>query len=183
MSSSDRLDVATRDLRSHGEVALGPLARVREGAMGLAMVPLRRVVAASPPSCARSATATGKDVELVIEGSDVELDVRVLDAVADALRHLVTNAVATGCETPDLRAAIGKPRRGTVTLSARQAGSTVVIEVADDGNGIDDDELRSAAERRGLALGEAVTAATLHRVLFEPGFSTRTTVTETSGRG
>ncbi len=183
VSSSDRLEVATRDLRGHGELALGRLARVREGAMGLAMVPVRRVVAGFPALVREVASATGKDVELVIEGSDVELDVRVLDAVADALRHLVTNAVDHGCETPDLRTAIGKPRRGTVTLRTRQAGSTVVVEVSDDGNGVDDDELRLAAERRGVPLGEALTPAALHRVLFEPGFSTRTTVTETSGRG
>ncbi|HET7901305.1 MAG TPA: response regulator [Candidatus Nanopelagicales bacterium] len=183
VSSSDRLEVATRDLRAHGELALGRLARVREGAMGLAMVPMRRVVAGFPALVREVASSTGKDVELIIEGSDVELDVRVLDAVADALRHLVTNAVDHGCETPDLRAAIGKPRRGIVTLRARQAGSTVVVEVSDDGNGIDDDELRSAAERRGVQVGEALTPAALHRVLFEPGFSTRTTVTETSGRG
>ncbi|MFN8148877.1 MAG: response regulator [Candidatus Nanopelagicales bacterium] len=183
VSSSDRLEVATRDLRGHGELALGRLARVREGAMGLAMVPVRRVVAGFPALVREVASATGKDVELVIEGSDVELDVRVLDGVADALRHLVTNAVDHGCETPDLRTAIGKPRRGTVTLRTRQAGSTVVVEVSDDGNGIDDDELRLAAERRGVQLGEALTPAALHRVLFEPGFSTRTTVTETSGRG
>lgn len=183
VSSSDRLEVATRDLRGHGELALGRLARVREGAMGLAMVPVRRVVAGFPALVREVASATDKDVELVIDGSDVELDVRVLDAVADALRHLVTNAVDHGCETPDLRTAIGKPKRAIVTLRARQAGSTVVVEVSDDGNGIDDDELRLAAERRGVPLGEALTPSALHRVLFEPGFSTRTTVTETSGRG
>jgi len=181
---TDRLQATTRDLRTHGEDALGRLARVREGAMGLAMVPVRRVVAGFPALVREVATATGKEVDLVTVGADVELDVRVLDAVADALRHLVTNAVDHGCEAPDERIAVGKRRVATVTVGARQAGSTVVIEVSDDGAGIDEDALRAAAERHGiLGADEALSDAALHRVIFEPGFSTRTDVTETSGRG
>jgi chemotaxis protein histidine kinase CheA len=182
---ADRLQVGARDLRSRGEDAAARLARVRDGAMGLAMVPVRRVVAGFPALVREVATVTGKDVALVIEGADVELDVRVLDGVADALRHLVTNAVDHGCEPPEERMAEGKPRRATVTVSARQAGSTVVIEVADDGWGIDDDALRAAAVRQGLvgADSAALSGAALHRVLFAPGFSTRTDVTQTSGRG
>ena len=119
---TDRLQAATRDLRSHGEDALARLARVREGAMGLAMVPVRRVVAGFPALVREVATTTGKEVDLVTVGADVELDVRVLDAVADALRHLVTNAVDHGCEPPEARIAAGKRRRATVTVGARQAG-------------------------------------------------------------
>ena len=188
---ADRLQAVSRDLRSRSEDALQRLARVRDGAMGLAMVPVRRVVAGFPALVREIATSTGKDVELVTVGAEVELDVRVLDGVADALRHLVTNAVDHGCETPGERALAGKPRRATVTVSARQAGSTVVIEVADDGSGIDDDRLLDAAVRAGLLDGSAAAVAaaavpsssSLHRLLFEPGFSTRTDVTETSGRG
>ncbi len=181
---SDRLQASTRDLRSRSEDALHRLARVRDGAMGLAMVPVRRVVAGFPALVREIATATGKEVELVTVGAEVELDVRVLDGVADALRHLVTNAIDHGCESSDLRAAAGKPRRGTVTLTARQAGSTVIVEVADDGFGIDDAELRATAVRRGLISADAaVSGAELHRLIFEPGFSTRVDVTETSGRG
>lgn len=182
---ADRLAVGARDLRSRGEDAAARLARVRDGAMGLAMVPVRRVVAGFPALVREVATITGKDVALVIEGADVELDVRVLDGVADALRHLVTNAVDHGCEPPEERMAAGKPRRATVTVAARQSGSTVVIEVADDGWGIDDDALRAAAVRQGLVGADSagLSGAVLHRVLFAPGFSTRTDVTETSGRG
>lgn len=182
---ADRLAMGARDLRSRGEDAAARLARVRDGAMGLAMVPVRRVVAGFPALVREVATVTGKDVALVIEGADVELDVRVLDGVADALRHLVTNAVDHGCEPPEERMAAGKPRRATVTVAARQSGSTVVIEVADDGWGIDDDALRAAAVRQGLVGADSagLSGAVLHRVLFAPGFSTRTDVTETSGRG
>ena len=181
---ADRLQAVSRDLRSRSEDALQRLARVRDGAMGLAMVPVRRVVAGFPALVREIATATGKDVELVTVGAEVELDVRVLDGVADALRHLVTNAIDHGCETPSERVLVGKPRRATVAVSARQAGSTVVIEVSDDGAGINDDALREAADRAGLLDSSVVHApAALHRLLFEPGFSTRTDVTETSGRG
>ena len=181
---SDRLQATARDLRSRSQDAAHRLARVRDGAMGLAMVPVRRVVAGFPALVREVATSTGKDVELVTLGAEVELDVRVLDGVADALRHLVTNAVDHGCEPPAERVAAGKRRRGTVTVSARQAGSSVVVEVADDGAGIDDDALRASAVRRGLLPADAtVSGGALHRVLFEPGFSTRTEVTETSGRG
>ena len=181
---ADRLQAATRELRARSEDATARLARVRDGAMGLAMVPVRRVVAGFPALVREIATATGKDVVLETVGAEVELDVRVLDGVADALRHLVTNAVDHGCEQPEERVAAGKPRRATVTVSARQAGSTVVVEVADDGWGIDDDALRAAAVRRGLLPVDSVAVGpSLHRVLFAPGFSTRSDVTETSGRG
>ncbi len=181
---ADRLQSTTRGLRSRTEDAVNRLARVRDGAMGLAMVPVRRVVAGFPALVREVATATGKDVELVLVGSDVELDVRVLDGVAEALRHLVTNAVDHGSEAPDDRAAVGKPRRSVVTVAARQAGATVVFEVRDDGVGIDDEALRAAAVRRGLlAADSALVGGPLHQLLFEPGFSTREDVTETSGRG
>ncbi len=180
----DRLQAAARDLRGRVEDTQLKLARVREGAMGLAMVPVRRVVASFPQLLREVATATGKDVALVLEGEDVELDTRVLDAVADALKHLVTNAVDHGCETPSERLALGKPARATVRVSARSAGSTVVIEVEDDGWGIDEDELRLTAVSRGLLPADStLSGPALLSTLFVPGFTTRSEVTEVSGRG
>ncbi|MCA0329916.1 MAG: response regulator [Actinobacteria bacterium] len=181
---TDRLHATTRDLRSRTEDASNRVARVRDGAMGLAMVPVRRVAAGFDVLVRGVAAKSGKDVVLVVQGTDVELDVRVLDGVADALRHLVTNAVDHGCETPEQRAARGKTRTATVTLSARSAGSTVVVEVSDDGAGIDDEVLRDAAVARGLLPeGTQASGSVLHQVIFEPGFSTRQDVTTTSGRG
>ena len=122
---------------------------------------------------------------LVLEGEDVELDTRVLDGVADALRHLVTNAVDHGCESPAQRIQAGKPPQATVTVSARAAGSTVVIEVSDDGRGVDEDALRGRSPSSAACCRSARPrpgAALLH-VLFSPGFSTQGEVTETSGRG
>ena len=184
VSLGDQLQACVRELRGTMEDAENRLAQVREGAMGLAMVPVRRVVAAFPQLVRDLAGATGKDVTLRLVGQEVELDTRVLDGVADALRHLVTNAVDHGCEAPAERQAVGKPGRATVTVSARAAGSTVVIEVADDGHGIDEDALRVVAIERGLLPADSqVTGQQLLEVLFHPGFSTRDEVTQTSGRG
>jgi chemotaxis protein histidine kinase CheA/CheY-like chemotaxis protein len=152
--------------------------------MGLAMVPVRRVAAGLPRVVRDIAAATGKDVRLVVEGEDVELDKQVLDGVSDALKHLVVNAVDHGCESPADRLAAGKPAQGTVTVSARAAGGTVVLEVADDGAGIDEDALRAAAVARGVLPADTTASGhSLHEVLFLPAFTTADRVTETSGRG
>ncbi len=180
----DRLQAATRDLRGRLEDTQAKVGSVREGAMGLAMVPVRRVVASFPQLVREVATATGKDVRLVLEGEDVELDTRVLDGVADALKHLVTNAVDHGCQSAAERAAAGKHGPAVVRVSARAAGAAVVIQVADDGVGIDEDGLRAAAVEAGLLPADTTaTGQALLSVMFVPGFTTRTQVTETSGRG
>ena len=185
----DQLGAATRELLARAEDGQSRLADVRDGAMGLAMVPVRRVVAGFPQlvrelSAPRSPDDPVKDVALVLTGQDVELDTRVLDAVADSLRHLVTNAVDHGCESPAQRIQAGKPAQATVTVAARAAGSTVVIEVSDDGRGVDEEALRAVAVERGLLpVGSTVSGGALLHVLFTPGFSTRGEVTQTSGRG
>ena len=180
----DQFQASVRELRGTVEDAENRLARVRDGAMGLAMVPVRRVAAAFPQLVREVAATANKDVRLRLVGEDVELDTRVLDGVADALRHLVTNAVDHGCESVEERTAAGKPAQATVTVSARAAGSTIVIEVSDDGYGIDEDQLRERAVERGLLPPESqATGQALMSVLFHPGFSTRDEVTSTSGRG
>ncbi|HEX6935648.1 MAG TPA: response regulator [Actinomycetes bacterium] len=182
----DQIGAATRELQTRSDDAQTRLAAVRDGAMGLAMVPVHRVVAGFPQLVRELAGAAGetKEVELVLGGQDVELDTRVLDAVADSLRHLVTNAVDHGCEPVAVRQSAGKPGRATVRVSARSAGSTVVIEVSDDGRGVDEEALRAAAVERGLLPADSTTAGpALLQVMFAPGFSTRDEVTRSSGRG
>lgn len=172
------------ELRELVEEARGRLAQVRDGAMSLAMVPVRRVTTALPRLVRDVAVATDKDVQLVVEGDLVELDKKVLDGVADALKHLVINAVDHGCETPAERLAAGKPAQATVTVSARSAGGTVVIEVADDGRGIDESTVHAAAVTKGIITPDAVLSGpALLGLLFTPAFSTASAVTETSGRG
>jgi chemotaxis protein histidine kinase CheA len=172
----------SRELREMTEEARGRLAQVRDHSLALAMVPVRRVTAGLPRLVRDVAGSTGKDVRLVVSGEEVELDKQVLDGVADALKHLVINAVDHGCETPSRRAAAGKPGQATVRVAARSAGSTVSIDVSDDGAGIDEDGVRQAAASRGLPTQAAGGAGVLD-LIFAPGFSTAQAVTETSGRG
>ena len=180
----DQFQASAREMRSSMEDTQNRLGQVRDGAMALAMVPVRRVVAAFPQLVREVAASTNKDVRLVLVGEDIELDTRVLDGVADALRHLVTNAVDHGCETPAERLAAGKPAQATVTVSSRASGSTIVIEVGDDGHGIDEEALRLSAIERGLLAADTqATGQALMSVLFHSGFSTRDEVTSTSGRG
>ena len=183
LSVGDELLHATRDLRELVDGAHGRLAQVRDGAMSLAMVPVRRVVAGLPRVVRDIAADTGKQAQLVLVGEDVELDKKVLDGVSDALKHLVVNAVDHGCESPEQRVAAGKPAEATVTVAARAAGGTVVIEVTDDGAGIDEQALRTEALSRGLIADPTLTGPALWQVLFLPAFSTTSEVTETSGRG
>jgi chemotaxis protein histidine kinase CheA len=183
MSVGDELASATRELRELVDGAHGRLAQVRDGAMGLAMVPVRRVVAGLPRVVRDIAAETGKDVRLALVGEDVELDKKVLDGVSDALKHLVVNAVDHGCEPAEQRVAAGKPAEATVTVAARAAGGTVVIEVSDDGAGIDEDALRRQALAHGIISDPSLSGPALWQVLFVPAFSTASEVTETSGRG
>jgi chemotaxis protein histidine kinase CheA len=183
LSVGDDLLTATRELRELVDGAHGRLAQVRDGAMGLAMVPVRRVVAGLPRVVRDVAAETGKAVRLDLVGEDVELDKKVLDGVSDALKHLVVNAVDHGCESADVRVAAGKPPEATVTVAARAAGGTVVIEVADDGAGIDEDALRREALARGVINDPTLAGPALWQVLFLPAFSTAAEITETSGRG
>jgi chemotaxis protein histidine kinase CheA len=160
------------------------MALVRDGAMGLAMVPVRRVFAALPRILRDVAQATGKDVRLVTTGEDVELDKQVLDGVADALKHLVINAVDHGCEDAVTRIAAGKPEQAVVTVSARSVGGTVVLEVSDDGAGVDEDAVRVKATQLGLISSDSnLSGPALLNLLFTPAFTTSDAVTETSGRG
>ncbi|HWH28980.1 MAG TPA: response regulator [Mycobacteriales bacterium] len=180
----EELAGAVRDLREVVEGHRGGMALVRDNAMGLAMVPVRRMFAALPRIVRDVAAATGKDVALVTTGEDVELDKQVLDGVADALKHLVINAVDHGCEPAQERRAAGKPPRATVTVAARSVGGTVVLEVSDDGGGVDEDAVRAAAVRQGLLAPDSTVAGpALLSLLFTPALSTSSTVTETSGRG
>jgi chemotaxis protein histidine kinase CheA len=181
VGAADEMSGTVRGLRELVEGHRGGMALVRDGAMGLAMVPVRRVFAALPRIVRDVAQATGKEVLLETSGEDVELDKQVLDGVADSLKHLVINAVDHGCEAPPDRLAMGKPAQAVVTVSARSVGGTVVIEVADDGAGVDEDAVREKAIRLGMIPADS--AAPVLGLLFTPAFSTSETVTETSGRG
>jgi two-component system chemotaxis sensor kinase CheA len=159
---------------------------LQEHAMALRMLPVSTVTAALPRAVRDLARQAGKDVEFVIEGGDTELDRKVLEEINDPLVHIVRNAIDHGIETPDVRSAAGKPERGTVCLAARQEGDRIIIDVSDDGAGIDPDHIRAAAVRRGYATPAEAAALSDRQamyLIFEPGFTTSTIITELSGRG
>lgn len=127
-----------------------------------------------------------KDVDLVIFGEDTELDKNIIEDIGDPLVHLVRNAVDHGIEKPEEREMTGKPRKATLKLSAFHEGKDVVIEVSDDGKGIDPDVIKRKAVEKGLvseADAERMNEKDILKFIFSPGFSTAEKVTDTSGRG
>jgi len=126
----------------------------------------------------------GKEVDLVLEGEETEMDKSMLEQLHDPLLHMVRNALDHGIETPDTRASAGKPRGGRLTLKAEQMGDRICITIADDGRGLDPAAIRAKAIAQGL-LGptESPTDAELFQLVFLPGFSTAKSVSQTSGRG
>jgi two-component system, chemotaxis family, sensor kinase CheA len=154
--------------------------------MQVRMMPLDAALMRLPRLVRDLSTKLGKDVELELIGHDTELDRTVVDALADPLVHLVRNALDHGLEPPEIRLAAGKSRVGRLTVAARPAGANVVIEVSDDGRGIDP----AAVARNAVELGliDAEQAAVLDRssateLLFAPGFTTAVLTSDISGRG
>ncbi|MCB2226398.1 MAG: chemotaxis protein CheA [Desulfarculaceae bacterium] len=130
------------------------------------------------------AAELGKDIRLELSGLDTELDKNVAEQMADPLGHLVRNAAVHGLEAPEERRAAGKPAEGTIWLRAYQQGGRIFIEVADDGRGVDAEQVRQRAEALGLIPPDARPGPEeIHELLFHPGFSTASQVTELSGRG
>ena len=159
---------------------------LQEQAMALRMLPVATVTASLPRAVRDLARQAGKDVELVIEGGDTELDRKVLEEINDPLIHIVRNAIDHGIETAEQRRALGKPERGRVCIAARQEGDRIIIEVSDDGAGIDPARIREVAERRGYLTATEAAALSDRQamyLIFEPGFTTSSIITELSGRG
>ncbi|MBA2238815.1 MAG: response regulator, partial [Lysobacter sp.] len=182
------LQVTLDDLTRQYETLLLQQSRVssdlQEGLMRTRMVPfdgllprLRRVVR-------QAAGELGKQVQLKLDGSQGELDRNVLERMTAPLEHMLRNAVAHGLETPEQRLQANKPEEGTVSITIRREGSEVVLEVADDGRGLDREAIRRRGEERGLISGDAVLIdADLDALILEPGFSTADSVSRLAGRG
>jgi two-component system, chemotaxis family, sensor kinase CheA len=154
--------------------------------MQVRMIPVEAVFLRFPRLVRDLSTKLGKQVELELIGKDTELDRTVVDALGDPLVHLVRNSLDHGLEGPDERKAAGKPATGTLHLSARHAGGNVVIEVRDDGRGIDPAKVAEKAAERGLITEDqiaSVDSARAIELLFHPGFSTAEVTSDISGRG
>jgi two-component system chemotaxis sensor kinase CheA len=130
--------------------------------------------------------ANGKRIELELHGAETELDRQILQAIQDPLTHMVRNSADHGIETPDARRSAGKTERGTIRLNAYHEGGHVILEISDDGAGINVDRVRQKAVERGLVKGEVAASlpdSQVLRFIFEPGFSTAEKITNVSGRG
>ncbi|HLW80496.1 MAG TPA: chemotaxis protein CheA [Candidatus Acidoferrales bacterium] len=162
------------------------LEEIQRSVMKIRMVPVEHLFRRFPRIVRDVAKACGRDVAVEVAGETTDLDKSILDALAEPLAHLIRNAVNHGIETPQEREALGKPKRGTVRLNAYHQANQMVIEVSDDGRGIDTNKVtRRAIESGALSASEAekLTHADTMRLIFQPGLSTADGITETSGRG
>jgi chemosensory pili system protein ChpA (sensor histidine kinase/response regulator) len=157
---------------------------LQEGLMRTRMVPFDALVPRLRRVVRQAAGETGKQVQLKLDGAQGELDRSVLERMTAPLEHMLRNAVAHGLETPDKRRKAKKPEEGTVRIAVRREGSEVVLEVGDDGAGLDRKAIRRRGEERGLVRPDAVLAdSDLDVLIFEPGFSTADEVSRLAGRG
>ena len=166
------LDVVTADLQ-------GAVMKTR-------MQPIKKVFGRFPRVVRDLARALKKDIVLEMRGEETDLDKNLVEALADPLIHLVRNSVDHGIEMPDVREKLGKDRTGKVILSASQEGDHILLSIIDDGGGMDADKLRGIAVTRGLMDTDAASRLTnkeCYNLIFAPGFSTKTEISDISGRG
>ena len=161
-------------------------ADLQASVMKTRMQPIKKVFGRFPRVVRDLARSLKKDIVLELIGEETDLDKNLVDALADPLVHLVRNSVDHGIETPEVREAAGKPRTGKVVLSAEQEGDHILLIIRDDGGGMDPDKLRGIAVKRGVMDQEAadrLSNAECFNLIFAPGFSTKTEISDVSGRG
>ena len=157
---------------------------LRDNVLGIRMMPIGTTFSRFKRLVHDLSHDLGKEIDLVTEGEETELDKTVLDQLGDPLVHLIRNSIGHGIESPDEREKLGKPRRGTIRLAASHVGSNVVITIDDDGQGINVDAVRAkAVEKKLISAGANLTEKEVLDLIFLPGFSTAKTVTNVSGRG
>lgn len=156
---------------------------LQESVMSIRMMPMDFVFSRFPRMVRDLAGKLGKKVEFVTSGATTELDKSLIERIVDPLTHLVRNSVDHGIEKPEVRREMGKPESGTLTLSAAHKGGSIVIEVTDDGGGLNRDKILAKAASNGLPVNESMTDNEVFSLIFAPGFSTAEVVTDVSGRG
>jgi two-component system chemotaxis sensor kinase CheA len=167
--------------------AIGQLERnsrdLQEAVMSVRMLPVDFAFSRFPRMVRDLAARLGKKVRLVTKGEQTELDKGVIEKIVDPLVHLIRNSIDHGLEAPDDRRAAGKDETGTIALSAVHQGGHIVIEVTDDGRGLNREKILQKAAERSLPIGENPTDAQVWELIFHPGFSTADKLTDVSGRG
>ncbi len=156
---------------------------LQEAVIGVRMLPVDAVFRRFPRLVRDLSTRLGKQVRLRTVGEGTELDKGLIEKIADPLVHLVRNAIDHGLELPEARSAAGKDETGTITLAASHQGGHIVIEVSDDGRGLNRDRILAKGLERGLSVPDNATDAQVWDLIFQPGFSTAEEVTDVSGRG
>jgi len=169
LAGLDLLERNTRDLQ--------------EAVIGVRMLPVDAVFRRFPRLVRDLSTRLGKQVRLRTIGESTELDKGLIEKIADPLVHLVRNSIDHGLEMPEARRAAGKDETGTITLAASHQGGHIVIEVSDDGRGLNRNKILEKAQERGIAVPDNPTDAQVWDLIFAPGFSTADAVTDLSGRG
>ncbi len=160
------------------------MSEIQEVAMSVRMIPIGHAFNRFPRVVRDLSKAFGKEIDLIISGEETELDKTLVEEIGDPLVHLIRNSIDHGIEPPEEREKLGKPRRGRIWLRAYHEGNNIVIEVEDDGRGIDIEKVRKKAIEKGLISPEAeLSEKEIINLIFEPGFSTAERITDISGRG
>lgn len=182
----EKVDLLRKQLQKGVLSMEGLSSRLQSGAMNFRMVPVSHLFSRFPILVRDMARSLGKRVNVEMQGNATELDKVLINQLFDPLLHILRNAVDHGLETPEERRAAGKSEIGRIEISAYYEGSYVILEIADDGRGVLTDVVTTRAIERGLVTSEAaaqMSESELVALVFEPGFSTRTVVSEVSGRG
>jgi two-component system chemotaxis sensor kinase CheA len=162
----------------------GLVEEILDGALRLRMIPIGETFNRFRRVVRDVSQELGKDIDLIISGAETELDKTVVEKIGDPLMHLLRNAMDHGIETAEARLAAGKPAKGHLHLNAYHDSGSIVLEIADDGAGLNRDRILEKAQERGLvAPGASPTDQEIYNLIFEPGFSTAQAVTSLSGRG
>lgn len=156
---------------------------LQEAVMSIRMLPISFVFSRFPRMVRDLASKFGKQVDLQLVGEHTELDKGVIEKLADPLTHLVRNSLDHGIETPEIRTAAGKAPKGTLTLEASQQGGNIIVEVIDDGAGLNRERILAKAHERGIEITNEAADHEVWQLIFAPGFSTAEAVTDVSGRG
>ncbi len=187
LARSGALGEGANDGRYGGNTGLADLSRhtrnLQEAVLAIRMLPISNVFQRFPRLVHELSARLGKRVELKVHGEGTELDRGLIEKISDPLTHLVRNAIDHGLERPEARIAAGKPAVGTVSLRASQRGGNIVIEVSDDGRGLDREKILARAAQRGTAISPDAPDSEVWQLIFEAGFSTADQVTDVSGRG
>jgi len=184
----DPFDVSFKNITGKFRSSTQNLGRIagelQEGVMKIRMVPISQIFSRFPRVVRDLSRDLNKKINLVIEGEDTELDKSVIDELLDPIMHCVRNSLDHGIETPDVRKAAGKNEEGTLLLKASNEGNMIVIDIVDDGHGIDVEKVKNKAIQRGLIHpNKIITDQEAYQLIFAAGFSTADKITNVSGRG